>query len=1010
MAPQDPKKPISPLPSEAMPSPPDPQLDQTRMDIRVDSRTSKDKTKTSIRVEAQEIENTMDQEPAKKSFFSLNTKKRGKISQTKAAYIHKWIADPSLPVLQKVLFYFSRFFLLAAAFLLLGLLAFNAYFSYQANADWKWVLLAAFVVPFLLSFFSIPFKWYPTWFVGFPALSLILLLGAHVFFFSTVETSFLSINKRAPAFFFNDFWLIFFLAQLFLILFIYPRSIILKLFLMGLILIGLVGFGYLIYQGIPLEASWEGVGYFKLIPFVFLQPQYLVLHVLLPFLLFITFILLFFRKNKSVTSWMVFNIFALLFTATIGIYLLHLNRLPTALTLFLKPPLGVGAATAKEKGMILQTKDYEELRNNDFKERYRFIITPSPQNKEGQKEFYLAAMDSRGFPVLFLEKEDLELSDGEEFLKKWTIHPLKKEKKKGEKEIFGNYVIRFTPPSDRPRFEFTVDPQKDFLSQSDFLSWKLLDSSPSIDSYTVMVDGKPFDSLSEGLEGKRTFKIGLAQLAEGKHEIEIMVVTSEGKKSSQLITVVIKPLLSVNLLSPQSGDFFDETVEIFVQVSSLDQVQINQVGFYLDDKVIDQKTNPPFKTKFDSKNISKDKHQLKIEVSAENQSPNAQEKNIKREQVMDVYKGASPKFLIVTPTLGEYVPYQIPIEVKELGQNTLSQVQLIYKGQVIHQWDKPPYQFVWTPGELLEPGESYLVVRGKTSDGTQNSSWVNFQPGYGAFKLSPFSKQKKKPVGGVLPNFSYSKVVFLMDASLSQWDLWLGKSKWEWMQKVFSLREMTQALKGNDVSLLVMGSKYSSLQKKCRDSTWAYHSSNFQPVQALEQLRQIRPKGVLGLYHGLEEALGEKPQKIILLVDGVDACSTKIPSSLMTKIKNSHVILDVISFGKVHEKDKEVLEELTSLGSGQLIQIENEEEMKEKLSGVLSRNYELFLGDQLIYSFPADGKARQIRSGNYLLKIKTDPSFEEMEVNVPNGLTTDVELVQEKEKTKAQVNYRAMEK
>ena len=243
----------------------------------------------------------------------------------------------------------------------------------------------------------------------------------------------------------------------------------------------------------------------------------------------------------------------------------------------------------------------------------------------------------------------------------------------------------------------------------------------------------------------------------------------------------------------------------------------------------------------------------------------------------------------------------------------------------------------------------------------------------------------------------FKKIVFVLDASVSQYDAWSGKTKWEWITKLFSLNEIFSKFKSSQVGIVVSGSRHGYAEKNCRDATLLSPMAPFNVTRLRQKLREVTPLGNFSLLKALEMAFLQKPQKIIVLTDGLDACS--FSSDVLEKNKTSLPVIDFVVLGK-QEKDQEVFfDEIAKRTSGQVVRMEKGEDIHLKILELLSIYYQVTRGSTPVLSSPLDGQTRSLRSGNYTLKIFSVPPAEEISLEIKNGLHHKIELFVEGQKT-----------
>src|SRR3990167_6105655 len=218
-------------PEELLPS----ELDKTRPDIHVRHPVGPE-SKTEIRVKTEK-------EPAEKkglfsfvSFFSIFSGRSGFNRFSRLNWLSRldrlsrlnrysgiWTADSDTKGLGRITFLFSRILIAVAGVWLLYLLFQSFFQAYgttipgegtdPGGADPAWGSAVPLILLFVaggalvLSLLSVVLRWSPAWFLGFPLLGILGLLGAHVFLYPTTDPFFFTLLGKAPAFVFNHIWL-----------------------------------------------------------------------------------------------------------------------------------------------------------------------------------------------------------------------------------------------------------------------------------------------------------------------------------------------------------------------------------------------------------------------------------------------------------------------------------------------------------------------------------------------------------------------------------------------------------------------------------------------------------------------------------------------------------------------------------------------------------------------------------------------------------------------------------
>jgi len=775
-----------------------------------------------------------------------------------------------------------------------------------------------------------------------------------------------------------------------------------------------MGFALNKMAGLPFEASWEGTGLLESIPLIYLQPFYVAIHFFIPVYLLVSLASLFFKANRGHLGWIGFNLLILALTGTLGLNLMHLHRIPSVLTLVLEEPLQLGSVETKKDGVIvgLKTTNFDKMKGRDNVERYRFNLRSDSQKKgshkkEGSKalstKFYLSAFTLNGFPVLFLTKADLVLTANGEKVSKWSIKPVlpsQRKTKKGKTQKSPHYVIVVDLPPSRPTFDIKLPKEGPTFSSTDSLHFTLKKASPPIKSFEILVDGVS-EIQQNVLKSQRSYTFRLARLSPGKHKVEIKLTGRDGGVSQKVQEITLLPSPGIQVFSPMEGDSFLNSLSVFAKIPQAWRKSLTRVAFYLNDQELGFKYEPPYTLTFDTGDFPVGNYELKITAELKDEAPVT--KTIK------VVKGPYVRLAFKSPTLGEFVESETDVHVIVDGQNPYKQIALYLKDEKINEWlnanesTSSTFTYTWNNSDL-DPGSYVLLVKGMGQDNQQASSWVQVFSGEGAIKVKPPTGKKLKK--GAL---QYQKIVFILDASISQWDGWDGKTKWEWENSLFGKYQVQDKLNGATVGVILSGGKYPYFEKNCSDVQWLVKESKFNHREIINALRKKKPKGVSALFKALEEGLKMEPQKIIVLTDGADSCRKKIPLSLTKALKNSpQTSIDIIALGDLTGSETSLLRKLAKSTAGGFVAVSDGKMLIDEVVSRLTLYYNIMLKDKVIASGPIDGKLRRLRPGKYQLLMDIKPPFKGKSIIVKNGLVTELKLVVGKESTEAKESYRLM--
>ena len=178
-----------------------------------------------------------------------------------------------------------------------------------------------------------------------------------------------------------------------------------------------LAFGYGMHLDVGLEESFLGVDFFSYIPYFFLQPTYLAIHLVLP-LAFFLFLYAYVRARKEAPQkarWLLTLLGLLLLCNTAGFAAMGRNRVPNLFSRLFPPQLGVGEATTSftdasgnPVSVRITTRGFEKEKSKESADFYRMALSHLG-GKEDQRRLNLSVMDTAGKDVLFLDAKDFEI-------------------------------------------------------------------------------------------------------------------------------------------------------------------------------------------------------------------------------------------------------------------------------------------------------------------------------------------------------------------------------------------------------------------------------------------------------------------------------------------------------------------------------------------------------------------------------------------------------------------------
>lgn len=124
-----------------------------------------------------------------------------------------------------------------------------------------------------------------------------------------------------------------------------------------------------------------------------------------------------------------------------------------------------------------------------------------------------------------------------------------------------------------------------------------------------------------------------------------------------------------------------------------------------------------------------------------------------------------------------------------------------------------------------------------------------------------------------------TRILFLLDASLSMKTEWRGGTKWETAKQTLAqLADSINSIPNCEMGLRVFGHLYPEPDKNCYDTRLEMRIDSNNAERIKKKLDEIRPKGITPLVLSIEKTIGDfgsVPARNILIIitDGEDACN-----------------------------------------------------------------------------------------------------------------------------------------
>lgn len=147
-----------------------------------------------------------------------------------------------------------------------------------------------------------------------------------------------------------------------------------------------------------------------------------------------------------------------------------------------------------------------------------------------------------------------------------------------------------------------------------------------------------------------------------------------------------------------------------------------------------------------------------------------------------------------------------------------------------------------------------------------------------------------------------TRILFLVDASLSMKNQWQGGNKWYTAVNTISqIADSLNKMPNVEIGMRVFGHMYHEPDKNCRDSKLEVAIDSNNAAKIKYKLEQITPKGITPLVYSIEKSandFGSKPGKnfLIVVTDGEDACEGD-PCAAALALQENNVVLKPFIIG-----------------------------------------------------------------------------------------------------------------
>lgn len=447
----------------------------------------------------------------------------------------------------------------------------------------------------------------------------------------------------------NRLWIVLLAGDLLLLPILLPRSWVLRIPTLLLLIFGIAGLVVSEMNDVPLRAGWLGSGVFSKIPFFYLQPIYAVFEFLLPvtfFLLLIGFLFEMGKRSRVVVF--VLSLTAIGSQTATAFLLFHRADVPSLASFISgnKPPIGSAGMEAADRTILLKTVGFPKTGPGDDIERL-FVSLQNFRTGDNKKDidrgpgavFEMSVSDGGENPVLFLSRDDLELEIDGKPIRDWKLDRvgLSSRPKEGEKlRLAMKYRIEVSslpPPSEGPTKQ--DEGKKSFPKELKLLAplegdsfWDTLSvaasvmerGEPKADPHRVkfLLDGNEIGR-SEATPYQLT--ADTTALPSGPHRLRVEAAPVSGSSTAPLVvevTVQKREAAPIDFARPPFGKFLAsrETIEVVPNVGGV----YRSVELFVGEKLLHRIEVPPFIHQWDTSDLSAGQHVLVARARGEDGS------------------------------------------------------------------------------------------------------------------------------------------------------------------------------------------------------------------------------------------------------------------------------------------------------------------------------------------------------------------------------------------------------
>lgn len=900
-----------------------------------------------------------------------------------------------------ITYYLNYFFWSLLSIGIFSALFFSSYLLFEVQWKIAFIIGSSSLMMLLLGVLGLVKKWPPFTLFSLSSFCLFSLLSVYLLKYGFN----LSVELGALVYIWDQLFIYLFLGIIFVelifIIFHAPHSKILKILLLLPVLYGLSGFVYYYVQGYSINVGWfdiklylpwkipENLNFFLSPLWIFMQP-YL-------YLAFLSALLgvVFGKSNVVLRKLYFLKLLWLIPILIVSSLVLQSIRVPNPIFWIKGYPNMISKVQVNEQNreFELATLHEKNIIPNDQLVRFNLSILDYEFQDGGDSVYYLSASTIDGYPVYNLSKKDLNLFINRQKISVWNLKTLSFEEPKLKALNFNEaafYRVSLSTQKPYPSFSFHNADEGRIFSQDESIHFSLDQNSPSVQEVFIFIDGEESQSFKTK-DYQRFFSFNFEKISAGDHKLKVLMIGHEDLEVSKEIEVKVVEKETAKVLVPSPNEVFRDKLAVFIQIPDYYPVYQTKVLLKINGDQKDVLNRPPYQTILDTSALMDGAYNFEVEVLRQKGSFDSEWEIVDRLS-MPIQKGDRPEVSFEIPTIGEFLNIESLFKIR-VSDDSFDRVELHHREEVVFDWKSKPYMANINTFSADDLDQLY-IAKAYNVNGSVASTWNEVSVGRGRFQLS-LSDRIDQSLNPFL-----KKVVFILDSSMSMNDIWDEKSKWFWSTVIFSIPDLTHLFDQMEMGVMALGTKYSSQFNKCEDRRWFSSDLKFSSHEILSKSYQHPPKGIFGLYDNLDEALQVRPDKIIIISDGSDACHHDLPKKLLAKLKLRKTEVNYIGLGPLGDKDKKNISKLNQLENISFQEVLSGDELVKYLSDLLAVNYELHLNGKLYYKAPIDNQEKLIRSGEYDLYIPSFPNLDPVKVRVFNGITSRFKIESQGKKLK----------